>query len=163
MATWNTDGRLVRLRICPARSGYQFQRLADPVLSGACCGQSGAHGWKYGGKADGFLRIDGGKLGLWKGFGISAHAELNYGESPTSAGGTFLPNNLALSFPGANNTFADLSLYLIQQLGESVTVMFGKINTIDLYMLAGSSAADVVSSNSSMSSSLRHLAASHRR
>ncbi|MEQ1739874.1 MAG: carbohydrate porin [Methyloglobulus sp.] len=94
---------------------------------------TGSHDWKYGGKADGFLRIDGAKLGLWKGFGLNAHAELNYGESPTSAGGTFLPNNLALAFPGANNTFADLSLYFTQQLGDDITVMFGKINMIDLY------------------------------
>ena len=93
----------------------------------------GDHGWKYGGKGDLFLRLDGGKLGLWKGFGVSAHGELNFGQSPTSAGGTFLPNNSALFFPKANETAADLSLYASQQLGDSATVMFGKINAIDLY------------------------------
>ncbi|CAG7857621.1 hypothetical protein MCAMS1_02518 [biofilm metagenome] len=94
---------------------------------------SGKHNWEYGGKFDGFVRIDGNKLGLWQGFGINAHAEVNYGESPTSAGATFLPNNLALSFPGANGDFADLSLYFSQQLPGDVTLMFGKINTVDLY------------------------------
>lgn len=93
----------------------------------------GSHDWDYGGKADAFLRVDGGKLGLWKGLGLSAHAELNYGHSPVSGGGTFLPNNLALFFPGANDTLADLSLYVSQQFGEKVTVMLGKINIVDLY------------------------------
>lgn len=94
---------------------------------------SGSHGWKYGGKADGFLRIDGAKIGLWQGFGINAHAEINYGESLVAPGGTLLPNNLALLFPGTNGAFTDLALYLTQQIGSNVTLMFGKINTVDLY------------------------------
>ena len=94
---------------------------------------TGSHEWQYGGKGDLFLRIDGAKLGLWEGFGIHSHLELNYGQSQTSVGGTFAPNNLALSFPGANETLADLSLYFSQQLGDSASVMFGKINAVDLY------------------------------
>ncbi len=93
----------------------------------------GSRSWKYGGKGDLFLRLDGSKLGLWQGFGVSAHGELNYGQSATSAGGTFLPNNVALLFPAANETAADLSLYASQQLGDSVSVMFGKINMVDMY------------------------------
>ena len=93
----------------------------------------GANDWEYGGKADLFLRLDGGKLGLWQGFGVSAHGELNYGHAASSAGGTVVPNNMALLFPGANDTLTDLSLYATQQLGDSVTVMLGKINTVDLY------------------------------
>ena len=112
--------------------GVVFSGALTQFYQGLVSGD-GPKGWKYGGKVDGFLRIDGGKLGLWKGFGISAHAELNYGQSPTSAGGTFVPNNMALFFPGANETLADLSLYVSQQFGDSVTVMLGKINTVDLY------------------------------
>ena len=112
--------------------GVVFSGALTQFYQGLVSGD-GPKGWQYGGKGDLFLRLDGGKLGLWKGFGISAHAELNYGQSPTSAGGTFVPNNMALFFPGANETLADLSLYVSQQFGDSVTVMLGKINTVDLY------------------------------
>jgi small neutral amino acid transporter SnatA (MarC family) len=78
---------------------------------------------------DGFLRIDSAKMGLWRGFGMNAHTEINYGEgeSLASTSGIFLSRYTALAFPGINTTFADLSLYFTQQLGDSVTVMFGKI------------------------------------
>lgn len=78
----------------------------------------GDHDWEYGGKLDGFLRLDGGRLGLWNGLGLNAHAELNYGQSAVFTGGTFLPANLASFFPSANETRADLSLYFSQQLGR---------------------------------------------
>ncbi len=112
--------------------GINFNGSVMQFYKGYVAG-SGSHDWKYGGKADGFLRIDEAKIGLWQGFGINAHAEINYGESLTAPGGTFLPNNLALFLPGTNGSFADLSLYLTQQIGSNVTLMFGKINTVDLY------------------------------
>lgn len=112
--------------------GIGFSGSLTQFYQGLAAG-NGSHDWKYGGKVDGFLRIDGAKIGLWQGFGINAHAEINYAEALTTPGGTFLPSNTALAFPGANNTFADLSLYFTQQLGQNVTVMFGKINMIDLY------------------------------
>ena len=95
--------------------GIGFSGSLTQFYQGLATG-SGSHDWKYGGKADGFLRIDGAKLGLWQDFGINAHAEVNYGESRTFAGDTLMPNNLALTFPGSNGDFADLSLYFTQQL-----------------------------------------------
>lgn len=112
--------------------GIGFSGSLTQFYQGLAAG-SGSHDWKYGGKADGFLRIDGEKIGLWQGFGVNLHAEINYGEALTTPGGTLLPSNTALAFPGANDTFGDLSLYFTQQLGNDVTVMFGKINMIDLY------------------------------
>ena len=112
--------------------GVNFGGSLTQFYQGLAVG-NGSHNWKYGGKFDGFVRIDGSKLGLWQGFGINAHAEVNYGKSPAFAGGTFLPNNLALTFPGSNGDFADLTLYFTQQLPDDVTLMFGKINTVDLY------------------------------
>jgi len=93
----------------------------------------GTHSWQYGAKGDLFLRADGAKLGLWTGFGIHSHLELNFGQSLFPAGGVSLPNNIGLTFPGANETLLDLSLYGSQRFGDSVTVMFGKINAVDLY------------------------------
>jgi porin len=112
--------------------GVNFSGSLTQFYQGLAVGSS-SHDWKYGGKADGFLRIDGAKIGLWQGFGINAHVEINYGESLFTTGGTFLPNNLALFFPGTNGAYADLSLYLSQKIGNDISLMFGKINTIDLY------------------------------
>jgi porin len=125
-ADWFGSGASLR------EQGINFTGSLANFYQGLASGD-GDDRWKYGGKADLFLRLDGGKLGWAQGFGVSAHGELNFGQSSTSAGGTFLPNNTALLLPGANDTVADLSLYVSQQLGGSVTVLFGKINTIDLY------------------------------
>lgn len=92
----------------------------------------GSHNWDYGGKLDAFLRLDASKLGLWNGFGVSAHFELNYGHANQAAAGTFLPNNVALMFPGSNDTLADLSLSVSQQIGKRAMLMFGKINMVDM-------------------------------
>jgi len=113
--------------------GISFNSSLTQFYQGLAAG-TGPHDWKYGGKVDGFFRIDGAKNGLWQGLGLNGHAEINYGESIFTNGGIFLPVNPALLFPGTNNgVFADLSLYLSQQIGKELTLMFGKINTIDLY------------------------------
>ena len=114
------------------KQGVNLSGSFAQFYQGLAAGE-GNSGWKYGGKSDLFLRLDGGKLRLWQGFGVSAHGELNYGHAASSAGGTVVPNNMALLFPGANDTLTDLSLYATQQLGDSVMMMFGKINTVDLY------------------------------
>ncbi len=93
----------------------------------------GNHGFEYGGKADLLLHADLDKLGLWKGFSFTVHAEYNFGNSVNSAGGTAVPVNTALYFPGMDSSEAfDLSsFYLQQQFGNSVTLVIGKINMID--------------------------------
>lgn len=94
---------------------------------------SGEHQWDSAGKVDAFVDVDASKLGFWQGFGIHAHVELNYGQALTSNGGAVLPVNTASTLPSSDSTLADMSLYVSQQFGDSVTVLFGKINTIDLY------------------------------
>lgn len=49
--------------------GVIFSGALTQFYQGLTSGD-GPKGWEYGGKLDGFLRIDGGKLGLWKGVGI---------------------------------------------------------------------------------------------
>jgi len=132
LATHHTHGRLVWFRVTLREYGVNLSDSLTQFYQGLAV-VSGSHNWKYGGKFDGFVRIDGSKLGLWQGFGINAHAEVNYGESRAFAGGTFLLKNLALTFPGSYGNFADLSLYFTQQLPDDVTLMFDKINTVDLY------------------------------
>ena len=69
-------------------------------------------------------------MGLWEGIGLSAYGEYNVGQTPIFFGGTLLPNNIALSFPGYNRTIGDISLYLSQRFGEHVNLMFGKFNMV---------------------------------
>ncbi len=92
------------------------------------------HRFEFGGKADIMLNADLNKLGLWKGFSMTVHGEYNFGKSVNGRGGTIAPVNTALYFPGIEGTDrTDLSsVYFGQTFGDSVSVLFGKINIIDL-------------------------------
>lgn len=94
----------------------------------------GDHDFEYGGKVDLLLNADLSKLGFWKGFSLTVHAEYNYGESVTGAGGTLVPPNTALVFPGMEGSDAfDLSsVYFTQHFSKSVSLLFGKINMMDI-------------------------------
>jgi porin len=94
----------------------------------------GAHGFEYGGKADLLLNADLSKLYLWKGLSLTLHGEYNFGESLNGRGGTIAPVNTALYFPGIEGGDAyDLSsVYLGQRFGDSVSLLVGKINIVDL-------------------------------
>ena len=94
----------------------------------------GNHDFEYGGKADLLLNADLSKLGFWKGLSLTVHAEYNFGESVNGRGGTITPVNTALNFPGSEGwDRSDLSsVYFGQIFGDSVSLLFGKINIIDL-------------------------------
>jgi porin len=94
----------------------------------------GDHDFKYGGKVDLMLNADLSKLGFWNGLSLTVHGEYNYGKSINGAGGTLVPTNTALVFPGMEGSDAsDLSsVYFQQQFGDSVSLLFGKINMMDL-------------------------------
>lgn len=94
----------------------------------------GDHDFEYGGKADLLVNADLSKLGFWKGFSVTVHAEQNYGDSVTGAGGTLIPPNTALLFPGIEgpDAFDMSSLYFQQMFGNSASLLFGKINMMDI-------------------------------
>jgi porin len=93
----------------------------------------GDHGFEYGGKADLLLNADLDKLGFWKGLSLTVHAEYNFGESVNQRGGTIMPVNTALMFPGMEGADAfDFSHVTLKQMfGDSVSLMAGKISIID--------------------------------
>ena len=93
----------------------------------------GDHGFEYGGKADLLLDANLSKLGLWKGLSLSVHAEYNFGESVNQRGGTIMPVNTALMFPGMEgaDAFDFSSVTLTQTFGDSVSLLAGKISIID--------------------------------
>jgi porin len=92
------------------------------------------HGYDYGGKADLLLNTELAKLGFWDGFSMTVHAEYNFGQSVNGAGGTIAPVSTALYLPGMEGADAfDLSsVYLGQTFSDAVSLVFGKINMIDI-------------------------------
>ena len=93
----------------------------------------GDHPSEYGGKADLMLNADLGQLGLWKGLSLRVHAEYNFGASVNLEGGTIMPVNTALMFPGMKgaDAFDFSAVQLKQAFGDSVTLTVGKVSIID--------------------------------
>jgi porin len=93
----------------------------------------GTYGIQFGGKADVLLGLDGGRLGLWNGFGVSAHLEQEFGQNANNLGeGSIVPVNTALAFPLLDGSTTDLSLNLSQKFGDNVSISLGKFNMLDV-------------------------------
>jgi porin len=102
-----------------------YQGLADG---------EGKHGFEYGAKADVLVTADLHKMGFWAGFSMTVHAESNFGNSVNGRGGVLIPVNAALNFPGmdGSDAFDFSSVYFGQDFGDSVSLIFGKMNMIDI-------------------------------
>ena len=90
--------------------------------------------FEYGSKADLLLNADLDKLGFWKGFSLAVHTEYNFGQSVNARGGAIVPVNTALLFPGmeGSDRYDLSSVYLGQTFGDSVSLVFGKFNMVDM-------------------------------
>jgi porin len=113
--------------------GITLKPRVTQFYQGLTAGE-GDHGFEYGGKADLLVSADLSKLGLWKGFSMTVHAEYNFGQSVNGRGGTIAPVNTALFFPGieGSDRFDLSSVYFGQTFGDSVSLVFGKMNMIDI-------------------------------
>lgn len=101
------------------------QFLAIPVAG------EGDRTLRYGGRVDGFAKIDGERLGLWTGLSFQLHGEFVYGQNTNRVGARLLlPVNAALSFPRSNDEAFDLSYSVIQRIGK-VRIQAGKINLLE--------------------------------
>jgi porin len=88
----------------------------------------------YGGRMDGFVTLDTGKLGLWEGGTLYTHIEDRFGPLAGSLGGAFFPTNAAMEFPGESPaTLVATSIYLSQRFGDRTSLLIGKINALDLF------------------------------
>jgi porin len=94
----------------------------------------GEHGTEYGGKADLVVAANLGKLGFWQGLSMTLQAEYNFGRNVNGRGGVLIPVNAALNAPGMEGSDAfDLSsAYFRQDFSDDVSLIFGKINMIEL-------------------------------
>jgi porin len=115
-----------------ARHGINIDAWWTQFYQGSPSG-SGSHEWQYGGKGDIFVTLDGGKLGLWQGLSVTAHAELLYGEDANAVGNkVLLPVNTAMAFPRIGGSDQDLSVVVTQAFSDRVSVSFGKFNMLDV-------------------------------
>jgi porin len=88
--------------------------------------------FKFGGRADIYMNIDGQKAGLWQGLFVTLHDETIYGQSVNSFTGAVSPISLSQAFPIPNgSTNALTGVKITQALSESFVVFSGKINTLD--------------------------------
>ncbi len=89
--------------------------------------------YEYGGKADAFVNLDFGKMGLWKGGGFRSHMEYKHGDAPSNLGGALFSVNTAQLWPiDASEEVVATSLYFTQKVGDRIDIALGKVNPVDL-------------------------------
>ncbi len=135
---WNRSyltGNWSGLRPSLIDKGITFDLEYTSTYQGLLSG-TGRDDYEYGGIFDGFLKLDSARLGLWNGGGFRTHFEYRHGKASETDGfraGALWPVNTAQLLPlGAHEEVEATSLYLTQQIGENGSILFGKINVIDL-------------------------------
>jgi porin len=149
----STPGLGIAQELSPRTGGDQFKSLSDAYwkarsdlrqagvdlklsntnfYQGLAAG-TGDHSFEFGGKFEALATFDLSRFGFWSGFSLTTKFEHNYGESANGRGGTLLPVNTALAFPGlGNHQGSDLStFYLTQKFNDMFSLSVGKFNMID--------------------------------
>ena len=112
--------------------GFIFKSSITNFYQGMVSGE-GNNDFEFGSKFGLTTILNGEKLGLWKGFFTIARMEYNMGHSINNRGGTLLPVNTAIAYPGIEGADRwDMNIYFIQFLSATDKVVLGKINNIDL-------------------------------
>ena len=81
-------------------------------------GGDGSKTWAYGGKVDGFLKIDAEKLGLWSGLHVNVQYEHYFGENINRRDFALIPVNTAQAYLGEGTFHSALSVSVTQDLSE---------------------------------------------
>src|ERR1700736_3102827 len=88
--------------------------------------------FRFGGRDDYIVNVDGQKAGLWQGLFINLHGETVYGDSVNADTGAVVPVNIGRAHPVFFGTETALTaVKFTQALSENFIVFAGKINTID--------------------------------
>ncbi len=125
-------GKWGGLRTKLPEKGIMFKASYTSFYQGMVSGE-GNNDFEYGSKLGIATVFNGKKLGLWEGFFAIARMEYNMGHSVNQRGGTALPVNTALAYPGIEGADRwDMNIYFIQFLSKTDKIVVGKINNIDL-------------------------------
>jgi porin len=103
--------------------GFSWAQFGQGVAAGDPADASA-----YGGRVALTVTLDGERLGLWRGFSVSALGEADYGDALTPRPPLLLPTSAAMLFPAVGDQDADVSLTLNQRFGDRATLRVGKIN-----------------------------------
>jgi porin len=124
------------LRTKMADHGVEMDFRLTQFYQGVTNGGSDDGNFKYGGKFDSLIRIDGHKLGLWEGFFVSMHTETQYGNSVIKdAGGSTLANT-AMLYPEPDRSKTAITGLLVEQaLSKNFLLAAGKVNVVDLWAM----------------------------
>ena len=115
-------------------NGVNFDASTTQYYQGVASGGL-QQGFRYGGRNDYFLNIDGKKAGLWDGFSVSLHGETRYGQTPDLLTGALLPVNLMMVFPQYTGTVTALTAFKVSQyLTEDLLVYGGRLNMFDTFV-----------------------------
>lgn len=87
---------------------------------------------RYGGKVDGFLKVDAEKLGLWRGLRVNAQYEHYFGQNINNKDFDLVPVNAAQAFVANDNYHSALSLSVTQQLSKELSLSVGKFNMMTI-------------------------------
>jgi porin len=112
-------------------SGYTFDISTTEYYQGVATGGL-QEKFRFGGRNDYLINVDGEKAGLWQGLYINLHGETVYGDSVNLMTGAVVPVNIGRAHPAFIGTDTALTaVRFTQALSENLVVYGGKINTID--------------------------------
>jgi porin len=112
-------------------NGYTFDISSTMYYQGTASGGL-QDTFRFGGRNDYLVNVDGQKAGLWQGFSINLHGETVYGESVNLATGAIVPVNIGRAHPVFfGNETALTAVKFTQVLSQNLLVYGGRINTID--------------------------------
>jgi porin len=111
--------------------GFTFDISATAYYQGVANGGL-QDTFRFGGRNDYLINVDGGKAGLWRGLFITLHGETVYGNSVNLQTGAVVPVNIGRAHPVFFGTETALTgVKFTQALSENFVLYAGKINTID--------------------------------
>jgi porin len=112
-------------------SGYTFDFSATTYYQGIASGGL-TERFRFGGRNDYLVNVDGQKAGLWEGLFVNLHGETVHGESVSLFTGAVVPVNIGRAHPVFTGTQTALTnVEFTQALSENFVVYGGKTNTID--------------------------------
>jgi porin len=121
------DGPKAELRRIGVDADVWVTQIFQDIAAGGNDGVS-----RYGGKLDAFLRVDGEKLGFWKGLRLTAQYEHFIGQNINNLDYALVPVNTPQAFLGPNTYHSALSVVVTQQVSKELSVSAGKFNMLTL-------------------------------